>query len=159
MTATADDDFHQFLDISGMGNLGDGMQFDFQGFQSQDPTDTIMTDPNNAGMMSAANTIPMTTSMSQPSIPAHMLTPANDAISSIDAQIQYLQQQKIQQQQRQLQEQQVAFFSNHGHSVPPTPQSLKITSGHFYSQSEQMPQQGVFDRGYAQRIQEQDVST
>lgn len=173
MTATADDDFHQFLDMSGMGNLGDGMQFDFQGFQDgtasslvthgQDAPDTIMAESDNAALMSGGNallqnqTSPMTTSMGQPSIPAHMMATSGDSISNIDAQIQYLQQQKFQQQQRQLQEQQAAFFSNHNHSVPPTPQSLEMPgSGHFYSQAEQVSQQqGVFDRGYHQRMKEQ----
>lgn len=166
MTATADDDFHQFLDMSSMGNLGDGMQFDFQTFQdnglisqAQDPTDAIMAEADHNGLMSGGNHIPISTSVGQPSIPAHMMTPSSDAITSIDAQIQYLQQQKIQQQQRQLQEQQVAFFSNHNHSVPPTPQSFEMPNrGQFYSQAEHMSQQGVFDRGYAQRIKEQDVS-
>ena len=166
MTTTADDDFHQFLDMSGMGNLGDGMQFDFQGFQdgsvmnhARDSADTIMGEPENNGMMATGNGIPITTPAGQPSIPAHMITPSSDAISTIDAQIQYLQQQKFQQQQRQLQEQQVAFFSNQNHSVPPTPQSLEMPhSGQFYSQAEQLSQPGVYDRGYAQRIKEQEVS-
>lgn len=166
ITAAGDDDFHQFLDMSGMANLGDGMHFDFHGFQdgsaqglmnqSRDPPDTIMTDPDNQGLMSAGNSIPMTTATGQSTIPAHMMTPASDPITNIDAQIQYLQQQKFQQQQRQLQEQQAAFFSNHNHSVPPTPQSLDMPNrGHFYSQAEQVSQSGVYDRGYHQRMKEQ----
>lgn len=92
-----------------------------------------------------------------------MLSPSipSDNISNIDAQIQYLQQQKFQQQQRQLQEQQATFFVNHSHSVPPTPQSLQMTpgSGQFYSHIEQMSHRTSFDRGYHQRIAEQqDVS-
>lgn len=166
MTATADDDFHQFLDMSGMGSLGDGLQFDFQGFQdgnvmnhSREQQDTIMGESENTGMLAGATGIPISSAAPQSSIPAHMMTPSSDTISSIDAQIQYLQQQKFQQQQRQLQEQQAAFFSNQNHSVPPTPQSMEMpNSGHFFSQAEQVSQQGVFDRGYAQRMQEQDVS-
>ncbi|KAF4955383.1 hypothetical protein FSARC_11869 [Fusarium sarcochroum] len=169
MASAGDDDFHQFLDMSGMGSLGDGMHFDFQPFQdgsvqglmnqSRDAPDTIMTDSEGPGLMPAANTMPMTTSAGQSTIPAHMMTPASDPISNIDAQIQYLQQQKFQQQQRQMQEQQAAFFHSHNHSVPPTPQSLEMpNSGQFYSQAEQIPTTGAYDRGYHQRMKEQDMA-
>ncbi|KAM0564288.1 hypothetical protein ACHAPJ_000498 [Fusarium lateritium] len=169
MASAGDDDFHQFLDMSGMGSLGDGMHFDFQTFQDgsaqglmsqpRDAPDTIMTDSENPGLMSAANTMPMSTATGQPTIPAHMMTPASDPISNIDAQIQYLQQQKFQQQQRQMQEQQAAFFHSHNHSVPPTPQSLEMpNSGQFYSQAEQIPATGAYDRGYHQRMKEQDMA-
>lgn len=168
MASTGEDDFHQFLDMSSMGSLGDGMHFDFQSFQdgsaqglmnqARDAPDTIMTDSDNPGLMSTPNTMPMSTSTVQSTIPAHMMTPASDPISNIDAQIQYLQQQKFQQQQRQMQEQQVAFFHNHNHSVPPTPQSLEMpNSGQFYSQAEQIPTSGAYDRSYHQRMKEQDV--
>ncbi|KAM5355875.1 hypothetical protein ACJ41O_002521 [Fusarium nematophilum] len=166
MASTGDEDFHQFLDMSGITGLGDGMHFDFQGFQDgsaqglmnqpREPPDTIMADTENQGIMSAANAMPMSTATGQPTIPAHMMTPANDPISNIDAQIQYLQQQKFQQQQRQLQEQQAAFFHNHNHSVPPTPQSLEMpNSGQFYSQAERVSQTGAYDRGYHQHMKEQ----
>ncbi|KAM0489024.1 hypothetical protein ACHAP7_000078 [Fusarium lateritium] len=171
MASTGDDDFHQFLDMSAMGGLGDGMHFDFQSFQdgsaqglinqTRDAPDTIMTDSDNPGLMATANAMPMSTSAGQPTIPAHMMTPASDPISNIDAQIQYLQQQKFQQQQRQLQEQQAAFFHSHSHnhSVPPTPQSLEMpNSGQFYSQAEHMPSSGAYDRGYHQRMKEQDMA-
>lgn len=168
MASAGDEDFHQFLDMSSMGTLGDGMHFDFQSFQdgssqglmnqSRDVPDTIMTDSDNPGLLATAGAMPMSTSAGQPTIPAHMMTPASDPISNIDAQIQYLQQQKFQQQQRQLQEQQAAFFHNHNHSVPPTPQSLEMpNSGHFYSQAEQITTTGAYDRGYHQRTKEQDV--
>ena len=98
MASAGDDDFHQFLDMSGMGSLGDGMHFDFQTFQDgsaqglmsqpRDAPDTIMTDSENPGLMSAANTMPMSTATGQPTIPAHMMTPASDPISNIDAQLQ-----------------------------------------------------------------------
>ncbi|RGP64573.1 phosphorus acquisition-controlling [Fusarium longipes] len=169
MASAGDDDFHQFLDMSNMGSLGDGMHFDFQSFQdnsaqglmsqSRDAPDTIMTDSDNPGLMVTAGAMPMSTSTAQPTIPAHMMTPASDPISNIDAQIQYLQQQKFQQQQRQMQEHQAAFFHNHNHSVPPTPQSLEMpNSGQFYSQAEQMPASGAYDRGYHQRMKEQDMA-
>ncbi|KAJ4137641.1 hypothetical protein NW768_003229 [Fusarium equiseti] len=169
MASAGDEDFHQFLDMSSMGTLGDGMHFDFQSFQdgssqglmnqSRDVADTIMTDSDNPGLLATAGAMPMSTSAGQPTIPAHMMTPASDPISNIDAQIQYLQQQKFQQQQRQLQEQQAAFFHNHNHSVPPTPQSLEMpNSGHFYSQAEQIPTTGAYDRGYHQHMKEQDMA-
>ncbi|RSL54286.1 hypothetical protein CEP53_007476 [Fusarium sp. AF-6] len=166
MTSTTDEEFHQFIN---MASLGDGMHFDFQGFpdgsaqglmnQPRDAPDTIMTDTENPGLMSVANAMPMSTSTGQPTIPAHMMTPASDPISNIDAQIQYLQQQKFQQQQRQLQEQQAAFFHSHNHSVPPTPQSLEMpNSGQFYSQAEQVSQSGVYDRGYQRMKDQQDMA-
>ncbi|RSM06938.1 hypothetical protein CDV31_008870 [Fusarium ambrosium] len=166
MTSTTDEEFHQFIN---MASLGDGMHFDFQGFpdgsaqglmnQPRDAPDTIMTDTENPGLMSVANSMPMSTSTGQPTIPAHMMTPASDPISNIDAQIQYLQQQKFQQQQRQLQEQQAAFFHSHNHSVPPTPQSLEMpNSGQFYSQAEQVSQSGVYDRGYQRMKDQQDMA-
>ncbi|KAF5656922.1 phosphorus acquisition-controlling [Fusarium heterosporum] len=170
MASIGDDDFHQFLDMSAMGGLGDGMHFDFQSFQdgsaqnlinqTRDASDTIMTDGDNPGLIATANAMPMSTSAGQPTIPAHMMTPASDPISNIDAQIQYLQQQKFQQQQRQLQEQQAAFFHNHNHhSVPPTPQSLEMpNSGQFYSQAEQIPSSGAYERSYHQRMKEQDMA-
>lgn len=160
MAGPSEEDFGQFLDMAAMGNLGDGMHFDFQTFQDgsammnqpRDATDTIMADSDNQGLMANAN-IPITTSAAPSSIPAHMMTPTTDPISTIDAQIQYLQQQKY---QRQLQEQQAAFFSTH--SVPPTPQSLEMpNSGQFYSQAEQVSQPGVYDRGYQRLKEQQDV--
>ncbi|KAF5241271.1 hypothetical protein FAUST_3953 [Fusarium austroamericanum] len=171
MASAGDDDFHQFLDMSNMGSLNDAMNFDFQSFQdgsaqglmnqSRDVPDTIMTDSDNPGLMVTAGAMPMSTSTAQPTIPAHMMTPASDPISNIDAQIQYLQQQKFHQQQRQMQEQQAAFFHNHNHnhSVPPTPQSLEMpNNAQFYSQAEQMPASGAYDRGYHQRMKEQDMA-
>lgn len=175
MAAASEDDFQQFLDISGMGTMGDGMQFDFQGFQD-DGSHSIMAQPRQTADAIMSDTDPSTmiprsdgllqnhTPAMAPhaTMPSHMMAPSasREAISSIDAQIQYLQQQKFQQQQRQLQEQQATFFVNHGHSVPPTPQSLEMTPGsaQFYSQAEQMPSRGAYDRSYHQRMAEQDVS-
>lgn len=187
MTAPSEDDFNQFLDMSGMANIPDGMHFDFQGFQDgapasqslmahqRDPADSLMTDSESSSMMPRTGTLmqnetsPMTTSAAHNSVPAHMLPdPSSSDITSIDAQIQYLQQQKFHQQQRQLHEQRAAFFStnhNHGHShshsVPPTPQSIEMPpgSGQFYSQAEQVSGHGAFDRSYQQQLRDQqDVS-
>lgn len=179
IAANSEDDFSQFLDmgsLGGMGGLGEGMQFDFQDFANGSAStmmnhtrnavvDTIMGNSDDNGLMPSSNsmmqsqTSPMTTSMAQPSIPAHILTTSSETISSIDAQIQYLQQQKFQQQQRQIQEQQVAFFAAQNHSVPPTPQSLEMPSStQFYSQTDQVSHQDVFDGRYQQRMKEQEVS-
>lgn len=183
MTAGPDDEFNQFLDMSSMGNMGDGnMQFDFQGFQDNSAHgthgqhsqsmmtqsrqgDAIMADSDVSNMIPRSDgllqnhTPAMSTSVSHPSIAAHMLATSGppDSITNIDAQIQYLQQQKFHQQQRQLQEQQATFYSSHHHSVPPTPQSLEMPpgSGQFYSQPEQVPQRGAYDRSYHQRLAEQ----
>lgn len=66
-------------------------------------------------------------------------TPSEAIVNTIDAQIQFLQQQKLHAQHQQLQEQQAAFFaSQQNHIVPPTPQSLELTAGssqNYYAQS------------------------
>lgn len=170
MAAASEDDFQQFLDISGMANMGDGMQFDFQGFQddgshsimaqTRQTADAIMSDSDPSNMIPRSDGLLQNHTPAMAPMPSHMMaqSASREAISNIDAQIQYLQQQKFQQQQRQLQEQQATFF--HGHSVPPTPQSLEMTPGsaQFYSQAEQMPSRGAYDRNYHQRMAEQDVS-
>lgn len=198
MASGPDDEFNQFLDMSGMGAMPDAtaMQFDFHGFQDgasstaaqmmpgqqqqhhqqhhqqrpgQSSADALMTDSDPSSMIPRSDgllqnhTPAMSTGVGHPSIPAHhhmLATSAPDSISNIDAQIQYLQQQKFHQQQRQLHDQQATFYGSHGghHSVPPTPQSLEMPpgSGQFYSQAEQMPQQrAAYDRNYHQRMAEQ----
>ena len=173
---TGDDEFNQFLDMSNMGNMGDSIQFDFHGFpdgssqalmaqqqqqhqqqhqqqqqqQRQHQADSIMGDANQAASV-------MVTSAGMPTTQLLATSAPDNTISTIDAQIQYLQQQKYQhQQQRQIQEQRATFYGNHGHSVPPTPQSLEMQpgSGQFYSQ-----EQGQ-RRGYHQQrmSEQQDVS-
>ncbi|UKZ80883.1 hypothetical protein TrVFT333_008648 [Trichoderma virens FT-333] len=172
MAAASEDDFQQFLDISGMANMGDGMQFDFQGFQDdgshsimaqpRQTADAIMSDSDSSSMIPRSDGLLQNHTPAMAPMSSHMMAPSasREAISNIDAQIQYLQQQKFQQQQRQLQEQQATFFANHGHSVPPTPQSLEMTPGsaQFYSQAEQMPSRGAYDRSYHQRMAEQDMA-
>lgn len=165
MGAAQDDDFGQLFDMSGMG---DGMQFDFNGFQAngqREQQDSLMGDSNNAQMIQQGaapqqmmhNQTPMSSAGGQHSHNPQMMptsAPGTDSISTLDAQIQYLQQQKFQQQQRQIQEQRTAYFT-HNHSVPPTPQSLEMPpgSGHFYTHEQ------LYERGYhQQRMKEQDVS-
>ncbi|KAG6037918.1 hypothetical protein E4U19_001502 [Claviceps sp. Clav32 group G5] len=131
--------------------------------QQQQP-DTIMADadishilPRSDGLLQ--NHAPTMTSAT--GMPNQLLgtSAPGDSISSIDAQILYLQQQKFHQQQRQLQEQRVTFFApptHHHHSVPSTPRSLDLPpgSGQFYSQTKQMSQRS-YDRRYHQPMSEQ----
>jgi len=173
MAQPPDDEFQQFLDISGMG---DEMQFDFNGFH--DSAAQSMMDRQREEAQVLMNSQASNNMMNQQqgmiqNQPSHMNTsgpgpqqqmmptsaPGSETISNIDAQIQYLQQQKFHQQQRQLQEQRNAFYQTHHHtrSIPPTPQSLELASGtgQFYGQSDQMPRD-VYDRSYNhQRIKEQ----
>lgn len=159
--AAPEEDFGQFLDMSSMG---DGMQFDFNSFQAngqREQQDAMMNETANAQMMQQApaqmmhNQTPMSSAGGQHGHNPQMMptsAPGTDSISTIDAQIQYLQQQKFQQQQRQMHEQRSAYFT-HNHSVPPTPQSLEMPpgSGHFYTHEQ------LYDRSYhhQQRMKEQ----
>lgn len=185
-----DEDFHQFLDMGGMGGMSDSIQFDFQDFAAsngnamlqQNPReqlDTQMGGTDALAMAGQAQHVPqsqhqqlsMTTAVAHPSIPAHQMIPMpqpTDPIGDIDAQIQFLQQQRLQHQQRQIQEQQVqqqvqqqaqqhAVFYARQNQVPPTPQSLEMppNSGHFYSQDQH--QQNVFESRYQRMKDQQDV--
>ncbi|KAK4143264.1 helix-loop-helix DNA-binding domain-containing protein [Dichotomopilus funicola] len=161
-----EDDFQQFLDMNGMGNLADGMNYGFQDFQSspapqllqpREQMDIPMSGTEAPILLSPA--VPAMQQRHMPSItssapyqttPTTMMPPPspNEAIvDTIDAQIQFLQQQKMRHQQRHIEEQQVAFFTRQqNRMVPPTPQSLELQAGtnHYYPQSsapEQQPQQ------------------
>ena len=174
---SAEDDFQQFLNIGNIGSLADGLHFEFQDFPnaghgtlmsqgSREQLDTPMGGTEAAVVLGSSNGLmssqmtPMSAPGSRQSIPAQMIpaplpTPA-DAIVAIDAQIQFLQQAKLQQQQQQLQEQS-AFFANQSRNVPPTPQSMELPpNGHQFYSPEQVAQQqpSVFENGY-QRIREQ----
>ncbi|CAK7264737.1 hypothetical protein SEPCBS119000_001147 [Sporothrix epigloea] len=115
-------------------------------------------------LLPAATTAPSThASTATPLMPA--VTPT-DAISEIDAQIQYLQMQRMQQQQRQVEEQKLSYFAQQNHIVPPTPQSLELQAGNrfFHSpdprsqhQNQQPQQQAVYDR--YQHLKEQQNMT
>lgn len=153
MSSGVDDDFNQFLEMSGMPNMPDNMQFDFQAFANGNGQqgDAMMGGQDVSNMIPRSDSMAqqqqqqtaMTTAQSHPPMTAtHMMTSngnggQNESISNIDAQIQYLQQQKFHEQQRQIhQQQQAAFFTNP--NVPPTPQSLEMApgSGQFYSPAE-----------------------
>ncbi|KAK8050639.1 hypothetical protein PG994_012369 [Apiospora phragmitis] len=169
MTPTGEDDFQQFLELGGMSNMGDGLQFDFQDFNSatnppsmmhphqgqHDHMDTAMSGTEAAGII-ASSSMPMPTQMIPttsesivPTVPSQMLGSqhpnSGDALSDLDAQIQFLQHQRMQEQHRQLQEQniqfeeqQINFFAQQQRNmIPPTPQSLEMhPSNHFYTQQQ-----------------------
>lgn len=213
MHPAADEEFQQFLDMNGMGNLADNIQFDFTDFQNASPDashlihttmaptseslDTPMTGAHHtpgllaqsttrqlsdagltgtAGIHSGSHAHAMhpvvtTGGGSHASIATTLMPPVTptDAISEIDAQIQYLQQQRMQQQQRQVEEQNIAFFTRQSHIVPPTPQSLELQAGNqfFHSPdprnqhqhqhpSQQTQQQAMYER-YQQYKEQQDV--
>lgn len=180
MQAGQDDDFQQFLDMNGMDNMGDGMHFDFQDFhdgngannhllssQHRQTLDTAMSGTDTPDMLARSDPAglhqmpAMTSAVAYQSIPATMIpppTPTEAIVNTIDAQIQFLQQQKL---QHQLHEQQAAMFAQQQHQriVPPTPQSLELQAGthHYYSshtQSDHTPQQQPLDYRY-QRVKEQ----
>ncbi|KAI1264173.1 hypothetical protein F5Y18DRAFT_391165 [Xylariaceae sp. FL1019] len=180
MSPSGDDEFHQFFDI-GMSGMGDSMAFDFNDFTAQsgpsmmqahrrDPVDTPMSDANVSSLLTHANMPPMSTASGHPTIPSQILTsqpPPNDTISEIDAQIHFLQHQRLQQQQRQLEEQQrrlheqqAAFYAQQQqrNMVPPTPQSLELQAGgHIYTAQDQGHSSGMFD-SYRQLKEQHDMA-
>ncbi|ORY65809.1 uncharacterized protein BCR38DRAFT_483489 [Pseudomassariella vexata] len=180
LPSAAEDDFQQFLDMGGMSNLGDGLQFDFPDFNAanggptlhpsaghRDDLDTPMSGTNAPTIVSGNHLgiqnqmTPISSGTVVPALHTHA-----DAILEIDAQIQFLQHQRLQQQHRQLEEQQrrfeeqqAAFFAQQQRNmVPPTPQSLKLqAASHYYTPGDQTPQHshstGMFDRFH--RLKEQ----
>ncbi|KAK4044554.1 helix-loop-helix DNA-binding domain-containing protein [Parachaetomium inaequale] len=179
-----EDDFQQYLDMNGMGNLTDGINYNFQDFQpsagpqlmqphAREQLDIPMSGTDAPILLSPAvpamqHHMPtITTSAPYQSVPATMMPPPtpNEAIvDTIDAQIQFLQQQKMRHQQRHIEEQQVAFFTRQqSRMVPPTPQSLELQPGtnHYYAQSnapeqqqQQQQQQQAIEYRY-QRLKDQ----
>ncbi|KAJ2907069.1 hypothetical protein MKZ38_008637 [Zalerion maritima] len=169
MLSSPDDDFQQFLDMGGMANLPDPLQFDFGGeFDSSNGGDTTMTGTGMAIQTTTSTVIPMTSAVSMPAIQSQMVSPAgNDPIMNIDAQIQMLQNQKMQvqhqqqqEQQRQrqqelqrqqqqqqqsherrMQEQQAMFFAQQNRIVPPTPQSSELHQQSGYDQFHRLREQ------------------
>ncbi|KAK3330228.1 helix-loop-helix DNA-binding domain-containing protein [Apodospora peruviana] len=163
MHTVADDEFQQFLDLNGMGNVSDGLGYEFHDFQNSNNTqllhapareqlDTPMSGTDAPMIMSRVDPalqsrVPtITTSAPYQTIPTTMIPPPSPNVAivdSIDAQIQFLQQQKIQHQQRQLDEQRANFFAyQQNHMVPPTPQSLEIQAGasQYYARPNQAEQ-------------------
>jgi hypothetical protein len=171
-----EDEFQQFLDMNNMAQLGEGLQFDFHDFPNgegapvlnqppRDTMDTAMSGTEQPVIISRPDPVPHNQMPPGSSAPSHPLLPTTmmppptptDAISEIDAQIQFLQQQRLQQQQRQLEEHQAAFFAQQNRMVPPTPQSLEMSAanGQFYGPHSESghTQQAIYDQ--YQRIKEQ----
>jgi hypothetical protein len=157
MHGGAEDDF-QFLDMGSLPNIPDGLNFDFNDFQSSNGAHMLQGPPREHmdTRMDGADAVPimsrsdsglqhqmptMTSAPAYQTIPTTMIpppTPTEAIVDSIDAQIQFLQQQKLQHQQRQMEEDQVAFYTNQqSRIVPPTPQSLELQPGNaqFYTTS------------------------
>lgn len=175
---SVDNDFHQFLNMNSMENLSGGLHFDFGDFQEQnggplmavphrEALDTPMSGTDGSLLLSTAaihgqmhpmTTAPSTSAMTSITIPPHS---PGDVISDIDAQIQFLLQQKIQQQQRHMEEQHAVFLAQQqAHMVPPTPQSLEIQPGNyqFYSQQPNGTphlQQDIYERFQRMKGQQQ----
>ncbi|MBE3109091.1 MAG: hypothetical protein IMZ46_01040 [Acidobacteria bacterium] len=172
----AEDDFHQFFEMQGIGNMADGLNFDFQSYHdssasgllpqaqreqmdtSMGGTEPSLVVPTTSGM-GREQMAAMTTGASQPSLQAHMgrmpPTPTN-SISDLDAQIQYLQQQRLEQQHRQLREQHSYYGPGPNRIIPPTPRSLELQpgSGQFFSPTETP----MFDSRVHLKDTQQDVS-
>ncbi|KAK4168722.1 helix-loop-helix DNA-binding domain-containing protein [Cladorrhinum sp. PSN259] len=178
--SATDDDFQHFLDISAMGNMPDSINYDFHGFQSSTSAhqlDTPMTGTDVPMLLSPAlpamqQQVPaITTTASYQSIPATMMqppTPSEAIVNSIDAQIHFLQQQKLQAQQHQLEEQAAFFARQQTRIIPPTPQSLELPPGTnpFYAQhnvhepqqqQQQQPQHQAVDYRYQRAKEQPDV--
>ncbi|KAM7222237.1 Helix-loop-helix DNA-binding domain containing protein [Rhypophila decipiens] len=154
MHPPTEDEFQQFLDMNNISAMGDGINYDFNEFHhstANQQLDTPMSGTDAPMLLSRVDPAlqqqmpPITTTSPYQAIPTTMMsattmipppTPTEAIVDSIDAQIQFLQRQKLEHQQRQLDEQRAAFFAyQQNHMVPPTPQSLEIqaANAHFYS--------------------------
>jgi hypothetical protein len=179
LSSASQDDFQQYLDL-GMGNLSDSINFDFpyDGGQSngqilqQEDGEAMDTRMDTAmdvdgGPLGHKDTMmqgpmpPMTTASTHPTITGTILDhrqSSSNSLVELDAQIQFLQQQR-QHQERQLQEQQHRnFYASQNCMVPPTPNSVEMhgANNQFYPQSD--PQQQAMYERYQMRMKEQEVS-
>lgn len=147
LSAPSQDDF-QFLDLGLVNNLGDSLQYDFRDY-NQHGQDTTMQE-QMASMTTASNHPPIL----GPPINGHNNNA--ESLVELDAQIQYLQQQRLQQQQRQMHEQQRNYFSQSG-MIPPTPNSIEMHGAtQFYPHSD--PQHLAMYERYRMQAKEQEVS-
>jgi hypothetical protein len=154
LSVPSQDDFQQFLDM-GINNLGDSLHFDFPDFNHQQGQQTSQLIQQNDGDAMDTRTdgghrqmahdtamqdhiSSMTTAGGHPAIPGPPIDAqsSSESLVELDAQIQYLQQQRHRQQQRQLQEQQRNFYAQN-RMIPPTPNSVEMHGGNpqFYHQS------------------------
>ncbi|KAF8866499.1 hypothetical protein BDZ45DRAFT_639723 [Acephala macrosclerotiorum] len=180
LSVSSQDDFQQFLDMGGMNNLGEGLPFEFQDFnpaQAQGQGQQMMNQDEGEsmdaameggrGMMGQDTTMQdqmpaMTTSASHPGILGGPLNghASGESLSDLDAQINFLQQQRHHQQQRQLQEQQRSFYAQQRMGVPPTPQSMEMhgNPSQFYQQHSDPQQQAMYERFRMQVKEQQEMA-
>jgi hypothetical protein len=172
---TVHDDFQQFLNL-GMDSIGEPLQFEFPHFESQSHApmphesginhDTHMDGAVHSNGHEVENMMmqdhhalsgAVSTHSTVPNTPIDHIQGHNESLNELDAQIQYLQQQRQQQHQRQLQEQQRNFYAQ-SNVVPPTPNSIEMHGGtnSFYIPQDGQQQQDMYDR-YQVRPKEQDV--
>ncbi|KAK8140263.1 helix-loop-helix DNA-binding domain-containing protein [Apiospora sp. TS-2023a] len=174
MTPTGEDDFQQFLELGGMSNIGDGLQFDFQDFNPatnpssmmhsshqghHDHMDTAMSGTETAGIIASSSMsmptqmIPTTSESMVPTVPSQMMGSQHpspgDALSDLDAQIQFLQHQRMQEHHRQIQEQnmqfeeqQINFFAQQQRTVATTTAAAAAPPG----RADPQHSHGMFDR-------------
>ena len=160
-------DFGGFLDLE-INNLGDGLHFAFDDYNSQQNQAGQMLHQNEGESMDTRmdgqghdttmqeHMPSMTTATSHPSIPATPIAhshPSNDSLVDLDAQIQFLQNQRAA--ARQMQESQRNFYAQP--MIPPTPNSAEMHGGsaQFYPQSD-LQQQAMYER-YRMQVKEQEV--
>ncbi|TVY21337.1 Phosphorus acquisition-controlling protein [Lachnellula arida] len=174
LSVPSQDDFQQFLDI-GMNDLSDSLQFDFPDYNHQHATQSQLMHQNGdeamaTGMENRVSTrhdttmqehMPsMTAATSYATIQGGAIShthSSDESLVELDAQIQYLQHQRLQQQQRQLHEQQRNFYSQN-RMIPPTPNSMDLhgANARFYPQSD--PQhQAMYDR-YEMQAKQQEMA-
>ncbi|KAM7209279.1 hypothetical protein V8F20_000329 [Naviculisporaceae sp. PSN 640] len=185
MHPATEDEFQQFLDMNNMGNMGDGINYEFHEFHhssGNQQMDTPMSGTDAPILLSRVDPAlqqqmpSITTTSAYQTIPTTMMppttiipppTPTEAIVDSIDAQIQFLQRQKLEHQQRQLDEQRAALFAyQQSHMVPPTPQSLEIqaANSHFYprpspaERHDQQQRQQAVEYRYPRLKDRQDMS-
>ncbi|KAK1837297.1 helix-loop-helix DNA-binding domain-containing protein [Podospora conica] len=184
-----DDDFQHFLNMSAMNSMDDHPDYGFHDFHSaaagvgpshllqqpRDQLDTAMSGTDAPMILSRAHSSlhqqisAITSAAPYQSIPTSLMpapSPSEAMVNSLDAQIHFLQQQKLQAQQRQLEEQmeeqQAAFFARQSRMVPPTPQSLEIPArvNQYYGQpSPAGHQQQQMDFHYRRAKEQQEMFT
>src|SRR5689334_16649247 len=71
MHATGDDDFQQFLDMNGMGNLNDSLSYDFQDFQSTGNTHILPSSREQLDTQMSGTDVPLV--LSQESVLQHQM--------------------------------------------------------------------------------------
>ncbi|CAG8974165.1 hypothetical protein HYALB_00002804 [Hymenoscyphus albidus] len=179
LSIPSQDDFNQFLDI-GMNGLGDALHYDFQDFGGQPPAHLLhQHGQGQMGHSGLGNSVgqghdttmqehmpPMTTATSHSVIigtPMSHTHHSTESLSDLDAQIQYLQHQKLQRQRQQqqqhqhIQEQQRNFYV-HNRMIPPTPNSMELhaNTSQFYPQSDPQPR-AVYER-YQMQMKDQEMA-